>query len=158
MPIGNLTSQFFANVYLNELDKFVKHRLRAKFYIRYLDDFVILHRNKSILEDWQLKIDEFLRHELKLELHSDKSKIYPLCDGINFLGFRVFYYHKLLKKSNLRQIRSRMMKINEDYKNSKISKEDINRKMDGWFAYAMHGNTHNLCRKLRREHKNSFYN
>ena len=68
MPLGNLTSQFFANVYLNELDYFVKHKLKAKYYIRYVDDFVILHPSKSQLEIWKKQIEEFLKKELKLEL------------------------------------------------------------------------------------------
>jgi retron-type reverse transcriptase len=76
MPLGNLTSQFFANVYLNELDYFVKHKLKAKYYIRYVDDFVILNKNKQILEDYFIKIKRYLTN-LKLELHPDKSKIIP---------------------------------------------------------------------------------
>ncbi|MEK6951448.1 MAG: reverse transcriptase/maturase family protein, partial [Nanoarchaeota archaeon] len=88
MPLGNLTSQFFANVYLNKLDYFVKHKLKAKYYIRYVDDFVILHHNKETLEEYKLSIDKFLRENLKLELHPDKSKIIPLKNGINFLGYR----------------------------------------------------------------------
>ena len=63
MPLGNLTSQFFANVYLNELDYFVKHKLKAKYYIRYVDDFVILHRSKKQLEIWKKEINGFLNEE-----------------------------------------------------------------------------------------------
>lgn len=75
MPLGNLTSQFFANVYLHELDRFVKHELKAKYYIRYVDDFVILHKSKSQLEIWKEEINNFLNNKLNLELHPDKSKI-----------------------------------------------------------------------------------
>ena len=78
MPLGNLTSQFFANVYLHELDWFVKHTLKAKYYVRYVDDFVILHESEKQLELWKEKIDKFLREKLKLELHPQKSKIIPL--------------------------------------------------------------------------------
>ena len=85
MPLGNLTSQFFANVYLNELDQFVKHKLKAKYYIRYVDDFVILHNDRLILEQYRIKINEFLKAELKLELHPDKSKILLLERGVGFL-------------------------------------------------------------------------
>ena len=98
MPLGNLTSQFFANIYLNELDYFVKHILNAKYYIRYVDDFVILHSSKSQLEEWKNKISEFLKKELKLELHLDKSKIISLSHGVDFVGFRNFYHFKLLRK------------------------------------------------------------
>ena len=78
MPLGNLTSQFFANVYLNELDQFVKHKLKTKYYIRYVDDFVILHSSKEQLENWKKEIEIFLNEKLKLELHPDKSKIINL--------------------------------------------------------------------------------
>ncbi len=78
MPLGNLTSQFFANLYLNELDQFVKHKLRAKFYIRYVDDFVILHENKEQLEIWKININNFLQERLKIILHPSKSHVLKL--------------------------------------------------------------------------------
>ncbi len=102
MPLGNLTSQFFANIYLNELDYFVKHKLKVKYYIRYVDDFVILHSSKSQLKIWKQKINEFLKNKLSLELHPDKSRIISLSKGIDFVGFRNYYYFKLLRKRNLR--------------------------------------------------------
>ncbi len=96
MPLGNLTSQFFANIYLNKLDYFVKHSLKAKYYIRYVDDFVVLHPSKEQLEIWKQEIEEFLKETLKLELHAQKSKIISLSRGIDFVGFRNFYYFRLL--------------------------------------------------------------
>src|SRR3989344_330036 len=84
MPLGNLTSQFFANVYLNELDQFIKHKLKTKYYIRYVDDFVLLHHSKIVLENYKTEINEFLKSELKLELHPDKSKIFSLAKGTAF--------------------------------------------------------------------------
>lgn len=143
MPIGNLTSQFFANVYLNELDYFVKHELKAKYYTRYVDDFVILHRNMEILEKWKSEIDKFLKL-IKLELHSEKSKVYPLHKGINLLGFRIFYHHKLLKKSNIHLIKDRIDYFVAFYKEGIMTKEEIICRLDGWNAYAVHGNTYKL--------------
>src|SRR3990167_4012244 len=81
MPLGNLTSQFFANIYLNKLDYFVKHILKAKYYLRYVDDFVILHESDRQLEIWKEQIDPFLRERLKIELHPQKSRIIPLSRG-----------------------------------------------------------------------------
>ncbi len=104
MPLGNLTSQFLANVYLNELDYFVKHKLKAKYYIRYVDDLVILHHSREQLEIWKQEINEFLRKELKLELHPEKSYISSLSRGIDFVGFRNFYYFRLLRKRNIKNI------------------------------------------------------
>ena len=118
MPLGNLTSQFFANVYLNELDYFVKHELKVKYYIRYVDDFVILHQSKEQLEIWKDKINYFLNNNLKLEIHPEKSKIIPLSRGIDFVGFRNFYHFRLLRKRNIRSMKSKIDK----YKNKEITK------------------------------------
>ena len=111
MPIGNLTSQFFANVYLHELDLFVKHKLAAKYYIRYVDDFVILHSDKNLLETWKTEINDFPKYNLKLDLHPEKSRVAELRHGITFLGFRIFRYYRLLKKSNSKRIWKRFGKI-----------------------------------------------
>jgi len=140
MPLGNLTSQFFANVYLNELDYFVKNNLKAKYYIRYVDDFVILHSSKEQLRLWKAEIDKFLKEKLKLELHSEKSKIILLSRGIDFVGFRNFYYHKLLRKRNIRKMLSRIKK----HKQGKISKEKLLESFQGWNAYAKWANSFKL--------------
>ncbi len=131
MPLGNLTSQFFANVYLNELDYFVKHKLKAKYYIRYVDDFVILHESREQLKIWKKEINRFLKEKLKIELHPDKSRVIPLSKGIDFVGFRNFYYFKLLRKRNLKNMLSKV----EKYKEGKISKEKLLEIFQGWQAY-----------------------
>lgn len=144
MPLGNLTSQFFANVYLSELDYFVKHNLKAKHYLRYVDDFVILHNDKSVLERWQSEIGGFLKSSLKLELHPEKSRIVPLENGITLLGFRIFHYHRLLKKSNARRIWKRLHRFRRKYETGDMGKEEISRSLEGWLAYAEFADTYNL--------------
>lgn len=148
MPLGNLTSQFFANVYLNELDYFVKHNLKARYYLRYVDDFVILHEDKAVLEKWQQNICTFLKSNLKVELHPEKSRIIPLQNGITLLGFRVFYHYRLLKKSNARRIWKRLEQFRRKYEAGTIAKEKISQSLDGWLAYAEFANTYNLRRKV----------
>jgi len=140
MPLGNLTSQFFANVYLNELDYFVKHKLKAKYYIRYVDDFVILHNSKQQLVKWKEEINNFLKQELKLDLHPEKSKVIPLSKGIDFVGFRNFYHHILLRKRNIRKM---IIKI-EKYKNKQITQEKLPESFQGWQAYAKWVDTYKL--------------
>jgi len=98
LPLGNITSQLFANIYLNELDQFVKHKLREKYYIRYCDDFVILSDNKNYLENVILKIDNFLKTDLKLFLHPNKVAIRKFNQGIDFLGYVSFPYFIILRK------------------------------------------------------------
>ncbi len=111
MPLGNLTSQFFANVYLSELDYYIKRNLRAKYYLRYVDDFVILHMSKEKLLLYKCLITNFLKQRLKLELHPQKSKIIPLHNGVNLLGFRIFYHYRLPRKSNLRNFEEKLANI-----------------------------------------------
>jgi len=146
MPLGNLTSQFFANVYLNELDQYVKHRLKAKYYIRYVDDFVILHQNKIQLKVWMFYINKFLKENLKIELHPDKSRVIPLSRGIDFVGFRNFYYYRLLRKRNVRKM---LVKI-KLFKDGLMSHEKLLESHQGWQAYAKWAN----CYKLREKVSN----
>jgi retron-type reverse transcriptase len=154
MPIGNLTSQFFANVYLNELDYFVKHNLKAKYYIRYLDDFVVLNSSKERLEFCKVQINDFLK-TIGLQLHSDKSKVIPLHKGIRFLGFRIFYHFKMPKKGNLRKIRHRIDYFTDLYKDGIMRRHEVFEHVEGWNAYAMHANTYKMRRRMMKNLKKS---
>ncbi len=147
MPIGNLTSQFFTNLYLSELDYFVKHELKVKCYIRYVDDFVLLDRTQKKLEECKEQISSFLEG-LRLELHPDKSKVYPFHKGVTFLGFKVFYHHRLLKKSNIRKMEQRMREFKSALENNEISHEDIVRSFESWLGYAKQGNTYGLRKRM----------
>ena len=150
IPIGSLMSQMCGNIYLNELDYFVKHKLKAKFYIRYMDDFVILHEDKEVLEEFKNQIRKFLSTRLKLELHAGKSKVYPLSKGVKFLGFRIFYKYNLLKKRNIQIINSRIESFTELYRKELITKDEIYASLEGWEAYSMHANTYSLRRKITK--------
>lgn len=108
LPLGNLTSQLFINVYMNEFDQFVKHKLNVKYYIRYADDFVIMNESKQCLENLIPKISEFLENHLKLSLHPDKLYIKTLASGIDFLGWIHFPYHRILRTSTKRRMFSRL--------------------------------------------------
>ena len=148
MPLGNYTSQFFANVYLIELDYFIKYKLKIKYYIRYVDDFVILHNYKLILEFYKQEINNFLKDNLKIELHEDKSKIIPLHKGIKFLGFRNFYYYKLLKKSNVSQFKTNLRLWQKILEDCNLDKEKLKARIQGWMAHANRGNSYNLIKNL----------
>ncbi|MEK7565090.1 MAG: reverse transcriptase domain-containing protein [Patescibacteria group bacterium] len=97
LPLGNVTSQLFANIYLNELDQFVKHSLKEKYYIRYCDDFVILGENPNILQGLSKNIDEFLEKSLKLSLHPNKIIMRKYIQGLDFLGYVVLPSHRVLR-------------------------------------------------------------
>ncbi len=148
MPLGNLTSQFFANVYLNELDQFIKHKLKVKYYIRYVDDFVILHNSKKQLIERKETIGAFLKDYLALELHPDKSKIISMTKGVDFLGFKIFPHYRLLKKRNLLKFKRKLTEKYCLYEQNKIDYGNIYDFMEGWIAYAKHANTYKLRQKI----------
>ena len=99
LPLGNLTSQLLVNIYMNEFDQFVKHKLKIKYYIRYADDFVILGQDKDTLLEFIPKIADFLNEHLKLQLHPDKLFIKTLASGVDFLGWVHFSNHRVLRTS-----------------------------------------------------------
>lgn len=108
IPIGNLTSQLFANIYLDQLDQFLKHKLKIKFYIRYADDFVILSRDKKYLQNLIPKIDLFLKQNLKLQIHPKKLFIKTLSSGIDFLGWVHFSNHRVIRTTTKRRMYKRI--------------------------------------------------
>lgn len=101
LPIGNLTSQFFSNVFLNELDQYIKHILKSKYYVRYVDDAIILSKDKDYLLDCYNKIIIFLKNNLHLELHPSKCFIHKASQGITFVGYTIKPYRRFIKKSTI---------------------------------------------------------
>ena len=108
LPLGNLTSQLFANVYLNELDQFMKHQMKVKYYLRYADDFVIISRGKDCLLEMTPKIADFLSEKLKLELHPDKVFLQTISFGVDFLGWVNFHYHRVLRTTTKKRMFRRL--------------------------------------------------
>lgn len=132
LPLGNLTSQLLVNVYMNEFDQFVKHKLKAKYYIRYADDFVILSHNKLELEMLLSGIKEFLENKLKLTLHPNKVSISTLASGLDFLGWVNFPTHKVLRTSTKRRM------VNNLKQNRKEAR------LVSYRGLLSHGNAHEL--------------
>ncbi len=156
MPLGNLTSQFFANVFLNELDHFVKETLQAKYYIRYVDDFVILHKSPEVLRQYMKEIDTFLTEKLDLQLHPEKSKIIPSQKGTEFLGMRIFPHHKLLKGKNLRKFYRKINSLYADYDSGLINYDTIYDSLEGWSAYANNANAYKLKKRILQSVEDKF--
>lgn len=128
MPIGNLTSQLFANIYMNELDQYAKHVLHIHYYIRYMDDVIVLAETKEQLQEWKEKIEAFLRDELFLDLN-DKTCIRPVSMGIEFVGVRIYATHMKLRKSTVGRLKREVKKITEMYATGEMSKEDFDRRV-----------------------------
>ncbi|MBU4480669.1 reverse transcriptase/maturase family protein [Patescibacteria group bacterium] len=112
LPIGNLTSQFFANVYLNELDQFVKHTLKCRYYFRYMDDLLLLHSSPNQLVIWKNEIDQFVKNNLALKLHPKKQIIQPVKNGINFLGYITKPNYSLSRKRVVSALKRKLHRLN----------------------------------------------
>jgi len=149
IPIGNLTSQLFANIYLNELDQFVKHKLRIKYYIRYMDDFLILDRSKIKLHQIKKAIQEFLQDRLILEFHPRKANIFPIEKGIDFLGYQIYDTHRLLRKSTVKRFIKRTRMYQKMLNKGLLSKEKFNNSLQSWAAYAKHADSWRLRKNLQ---------
>lgn len=149
LPIGNLTSQFFANVYLNGLDQFAKHRLKIKYYLRYVDDIVILSQDKRQLKFWRGEIDKFLRDKLKLRLHPKKQILQAVGKGIDFVGFVVRPDYVLAQRRIVKSLKEKLRNFNND--KGKLTQEKANKilsAVNSYYGQFKHSNTFGLRRKL----------
>jgi RNA-directed DNA polymerase len=150
LPIGNLTSQFWANVYLNSLDQFVKQRLRCRCYVRYCDDFLLFHDDKAVLHEWRGDIVEHLA-TLRLTLHEARAVVYPVRTGIPFLGFRIFPHHRRLLHSKVHAFARRLRWLRVGYEAGDLTAEQVRFSVQGWLAHASHAQTYRLRRRLLGE-------
>ena len=156
IPIGNYTSQYFANIYLNELDQFIKRNLCLKYYVRYMDDFIILLPNKNDCIKTKGTIKNFIKENLHLELN-EKTRYYPDKMGVDFCGYRIFTTHKLLRKSSKTRIKRQIKKWNKLYKENKLNFKKLQMQYMSWLGHASHSNSYNLVRSLIQK-GNFFYN
>jgi retron-type reverse transcriptase len=136
LPLGNLTSQLLVNVYMNEFDQFIKHRLKIKYYVRFADDFVILSDKKSYLENLILEVNVFLSQKLKLSLHPTKLFIKTFATGVDFLGWVHFSNHRVLRTATKR----RMMRM--------IRKHPTPETVASYLGLLKHGNTNKLQERI----------
>jgi len=133
LPLGNLTSQLLVNIYMNEFDQFMKHKLKTKYYIRYADDFVIFSHDRAYLEQILRYIVVFLRERLKLELHQRKVSLATLASGIDFLGWVHFPDHRVLRTATKKRMFRRIAETGK--------KEET---VDSYLGMLSHGNTAKL--------------
>ncbi len=131
IPIGNYTSQFFANIYMNELDQYVKHILKCKYYVRYMDDFIILLKAKQECIEVKKIIETFIDSHLELKLN-DKSRYYPYSMGVNFCGYRTFTTHRLLRVSSKTKIKNNVKKWNKLWHSNKLDTKQVIMSLNSW--------------------------
>ena len=158
IPIGSLISQLSANIYLNPLDHFIKECIGAEFYVRYMDDFIIISDDKRKLWDILADIKWFVECQLKLKLNP-KTKIYPASRGIDFAGYRIFTDYLLPRKRNVKAAKLRFKDISWKYRHGRASIEDVNCRVASFMiGYCKHckamrsANSTLKWLKLRKEH------
>ena len=153
IPVGNLTSQLFANVYLNILDQFIKHELGIKYYVRYMDDFIILGEDPEELKVILAKIEKFVNERLKLELNPKTIIIYTK-NGVDFVGYRHWATMKLLRKAATR----RLKQLLKNFEEGTITEEYFDRSLNSRLGHMEHADTYNLRQDISqkaREIKNT---
>ncbi|MEK7630303.1 MAG: reverse transcriptase/maturase family protein [Patescibacteria group bacterium] len=148
LPLGNVTSQLFANVYLNELDQFIKHKLKAKHYLRYCDDFIILGENKNYLRSIISKIKEFLAENLSLELHEHKIEIRKYSHGIDFLGYVVLPHYRVLRTKTKRRILRKIANRKREFDLGVLSGESLTQSVNSYFGVLKHCQGYKIRRRI----------
>ena len=154
LPIGNHSSQFFANLYLNELDQFIKRELKCKSYIRYVDDFILLDKNKERLEYLENKINVFLKRNLDLELNFNKIKLQSINKGLDFLGYFIKPGYTLVRKKVVSRFKNKLYSLKEE------NTLKILAMINSYFGHFKHAFTFNLRKNIYEKHlgelKNKF--
>ena len=147
LPLGNVTSQDFANIYLNEVDQFCKRYLGLKWYVRYMDDICIIVKDRETARDVLAKIRTYVKDHLDLELN-EKTHIYPLAQGINTLGFRIHTIHLEVRNSSKAAMKRRIKKIDEKVQSGRLTKKQAQQSVNAWLGHARHSNSYNLAKKI----------
>ena len=149
LPLGNLTSQLFVNIYMNKSDQFMKHKLKIRYYIRYADDFVILSKDRKELEELVELIRIFLRNELKLELHPNKISIETFSSGVDFLGMVNFINHKILRTKTKRRMFGKIQNKKDDLKSGIISEESFSQSLQSYLGMLEYCESKGIENKIR---------
>lgn len=148
IPLGNVTSQDFANIYLNELDQYVKRFLKVRYYIRYMDDSIAIvdGRDKAsrLLKDMGL----FLENRLNLVPNPKKSQIFPLKQGVNAYGYKIWTTHRLVRNESKKAMKRRIKAMDRKLKNDEIELHDVQQAVNSWIGHARHSNSFNLVKKI----------
>jgi RNA-directed DNA polymerase len=149
LPIGNLTSQFWANVYLNPFDHFVKRRLRCQGYVRYVDDFLLFANDKGQLRTWKAAVEEELAR-YRLTIHPG-AQPRPVTEGIPFLGFHIFPDRRRLKRRKGVNYQRRLRQLMRQYERGEISLDVVTASVQGWVNHVRYANTVGLRKRMFTE-------
>jgi len=150
IPIGNYTSQFFANIYLNELDHYIKEELQVKYYIRYMDDFILFVKNKEDAKNLLEKIEQYITVKLHLKLN-EKTRYYPSKMGVNFCGYVIYETHIKLRKRSIKKIKKKVKLWNHQFQKGEFSYSQFLLEYNSFLGRAKHANTYYFLNKINRE-------
>lgn len=153
LPIGNLTSQLFANIYLSEFDHFVKEVLRERWYARYMDDFLVIHPDKEHLKQVRSQMSDFLNTTLKLTLHPRKNTIKNVKEGISFVGYRIFYDHILIRGSTLLRMERHYRRRLKQLKAKQMTPQAFKQSESSMMGHLQYASAHGLVQHFRHQRK-----
>lgn len=147
IPVGSYTSQWFANIYLHQLDMFVKHELKVKMYARYMDDWILLFENKKQAQETLIKINKFITERLRLTLNKN-TQISPVKNGVNFCGYKTWSSHMKIRDDSKKRMKKKMKSFQRRYARGEITLEEIRRSVNSWLGYANHADSYDLIEKM----------
>ena len=147
LEIGNYTSQMFANIYLNEIDQFIKHKLHIKYYCRYLDDSIVIVKTKKEAKNTLKEIQKFLNENLQLELNK-KTQIFKNKQGVNFCGYKIKEYRLKIRDKGKRKLKKKVKKLKEQIKLGKITSKEAHKYLAGHIGYIKIANVKSLTEKI----------
>lgn len=155
IPIGNMTSQWFAVFYLDIMDRFIRTELKIPYYTRYMDDFVLIHPDKEYLRECRRRLEVFLKEKLRLEMN-EKTQIIPAKNGVDYLGFHSYITEtgkviRKIRRNSKSKMNRKIKKFNKLYQEDKISYEQIRQSTASWLGHAKHGNTYNLRKSMMKK-------
>ena len=150
-PIGNLISQLMANVYLDQLDQYIKCRRGERYYVRYMDDFVVLHHDKRHLQALRIDIERFLADELDLATNHKTAvfPVHPRCGrGLDFLGYHLWPHKRRLRKASMKRFKRRVRRLRAQFAAGEIAAHDVQLQLNSWLAHASHANAEGFVRSV----------
>lgn len=148
IPIGNLTSQLFANIYLHKADMYAKQQLKIRHYVRYMDDILFFHHNKHVINNWMKLLTDYLYEELYLTVNPRKIRVYPARHGVSFVGYVIYPYHMRLRGSSAKRFKKRYKKQLDKIAIGQLKTSEMQRSFASWKAHASHANCNKLIESM----------
>lgn len=152
MPLGNVLSQLSANIYLNVVDQYAKRNLGLKYYIRYMDDIVVIAKDKEKAKEVMELLRVQVESKLGINLNENKSKIFPLAQGVNFIGFKIYATHMLLRNDSKKKIKRKIKAMPRLIREGRLTVRKAEQMLNSWKGHADHADSYNFIQSLIKKH------